>query len=474
MKIMKKNIVIFLVIYIIAFIAIFSCTSTATPNRNEVNTVALEKAIRSSAEQLGVNLTEQVVAIVAFGSGSQVLSEYVIDELSRELVNSRAVTVVERRNLDDVRGELELSLSGNVSDESAQSIGRMLGAQSVITGILTDLGNVYRFSIKSISVESGAILSMPAFNVGKRDERIIHLAGQRGAALASIQSVPIQHTPRVMPRDLAEVFGTTGVTATFNAVSAFLKTCNGRDETRREQITQRIILGDWIDLPRLTVQSGTGGGAINTINIDLGGNGKLLRLIVVGIDSFVKTNGNSPAHIVFQFQNIPVTRRMNSWDDNDYRGSEIRQYLTGNFLRGLIAAGVPEGTLYAPTRNIGYSSARVDSLSDWLWLPTMWELFGFTYFTNENWENKANQARLEYYQESFHRIKYNDLGKAMFWWTSSPVDPHQILDELSWQSNFNTVGPIGHSDLGVPSWPDRYPGEFASRNSGIAPAFCVR
>jgi hypothetical protein len=260
-------------------------------------------------------------------------------------------------------------------------------------------------------------------------------------------------------KDLAEVFGTQGVTATFNAVHAFLQSCNsGSTEGRRERIAQGIIPGDWIDLSHLTVQGDAGGGAINTDNIDLGGHGKLLRLIVVGIDSFAKTNRDTPAHVVFQFQNIPGTRQMNSWNTNygGYKESEMRPYLMGNFLRGLIGAGVPEGVLYAPTRYIangGPGATAADTLTDWLWLPTEWELFGENAYSNKTRETAANQARLEYYESHVQRTKYS--MEAGWWWEASPLDRTE--------SYFCIVDPDGY--------PLNY---WASGVNGVAPAFCVR
>jgi hypothetical protein len=41
--------------------------------------------------------------------------------------------------------ELNLRMSGDVSDESALSIGKFLGADMVITGQLTELGGPYRW-----------------------------------------------------------------------------------------------------------------------------------------------------------------------------------------------------------------------------------------------------------------------------------------------------------------------------------------
>jgi hypothetical protein len=177
---MNYKVIFFWGICFAVSMATFSCVSIGG---NETGTVSLDEAIRASAEQLDSDLVGRKVAVVAFGSGSEALSDYVIDELSRVLVNSRAVTVVDRKDLDKVREELQFNLSGEVSDESAQSIGKMLGAQTVITGTLTDLRNAYRFGVKAINVESAAVESMPGFDVGKRDGQVAHLAGQGNAAV---------------------------------------------------------------------------------------------------------------------------------------------------------------------------------------------------------------------------------------------------------------------------------------------------
>jgi hypothetical protein len=270
-----------------------------------------------------------------------------------------------------------------------------------------------------------------------------------------------QTAPRILPKDLAEVFGVEGVTAAFNAVHAYLQTCNeGSAGGRRERIARRIMLGDWIDLPHLTVQGDGGGGAINTDNTNLGGNGKLLRLIVAGMDSFAATNTDAPAHIVFQFQNVPGGHRMNASDNNSggYRESEMRHYLADNFLRGLVSAGVPEGVLYAPTRYIangGPSASAADALADWLWLPTERELFGRNEYSNETWETTANQARLEYYDGNGQRTKYSSKeGGAEWWWEGSP------------DRGFANCFCIVHDG-------DAAAG-YANAPCGCVPAFCVR
>jgi TolB-like protein len=443
---------------LVFYMTVFSCATTPQTG----GLLSLDGAIAASAEQLGTDLAGRKVAVVAFGSGSEALSEYVMEELSRMLVNSRALTVVDRRELDLVREELRFQLSGEVSDESARSIGKMLGAEAVVSGSITDLGSVYRFSAKAIDVESAVVPSAPAFDIARRDSRTAYLLG--GAAVrresATVQPAGLPQTgQRILPRDLAEVFGVSGVTASFNAVHSFLQTCNGESgEARRERIAQRILLGDWIDLPHLTVQGDAGGGAVDTDNTDLGGNGKLLRLIVVGIDSFAKTNRDAPAHVVFQFQNIPGEHHMNSYDTNagGYKASDMRRYLTGSFLRGLVAAGLPEGVLYAPVRSIanggGDRANAADGLADWLWLPTEWEIRGENVYSNERYETAANQARLEYYDSNLIKKKY-DADSAYWWWLASSGSA----------ATFASVYGHGYADHLI-----------ASTVGGCAPAFCVR
>jgi hypothetical protein len=425
----------------------------------------LDEAIREAAENLEARLEPgSKIALLNFSSPREEFSVYVLDELSGRWVNGGKLVVVDRRNLDLIRQEEQFQLSGEVSDESAQAIGRKLEAEVIVSGSLTNTGGAYRFRVQALEVESAVIAASPAAGISPRDGKTASLLA--GAAPASrLAPAPAAQTgPRVVSKDLAEVFGTQGVTATFNAVHAFLQTCNsGSAEGRRARIAQRILLGDWIDLPHLTVQGDAGGGAINTDNIDLGGNGKLLRLIVAGIDSFAKTNRDAPAHVVFQFQNIPGTHRMNSWATNNggYKQSEMRHYLTGNFLRGLVGAGVPESVLYAPTRYIanngGERATAADALADWLWLPTerdVWEVSGDSWDSERIWETAANQARLEYYEGPLQLKLKHAADNRLWWWAASPYSGSA--------DNFCYVGVL--DTLGTD----------ASTAGGIAPAFCVR
>jgi TolB-like protein len=97
------------------------------------------------------------VAVLSFQSDHPNLSEYLIDDITSGLVNTDLYTVVDRRSLEILAQEMAFQLSGEVSDETALAIGRRLGAQMVISGAITYLGDFYRLRVQAIEVETARI-----------------------------------------------------------------------------------------------------------------------------------------------------------------------------------------------------------------------------------------------------------------------------------------------------------------------------
>ncbi|GHV76376.1 hypothetical protein AGMMS49942_11970 [Spirochaetia bacterium] len=240
-----------------------------------------------------------------------------------------------------------------------------------------------------------------------------------------------------------------------------------------ESVTSKIALGNYIDLPSLTI---TGSGTI--LDQDIGSPGpsyrdRLLRLIVVGINSY-KTGGaaanniGAPDHVVFQFRNGPVLRRMNSSATNvgGYAGSEMQSYLTTYFLPGLIDAGVPENVLWAPKRRVwngffsgeggsGSSNDLVDTIEKKLWLPTVAEMSGGSASSLANYE-ATGQAALGYYTDPISRKKgtIGGITEGIYWLAS----PYKTSCELFCYVTANGV----------------FTGAGANQSLGVAPAFCVK
>jgi len=129
--------------------------------------ISLNEAIQQTAEKISAKLPAQSrVVILSFDSYNTELSNYIMRELAGSLFNNK-IEVADRQSLEYIYRELNFQISGDVSDESAQAIGKFLGAQLVISGVLTDVEDAYRFRTSAIQAETAAFLSVPRFNVRK-------------------------------------------------------------------------------------------------------------------------------------------------------------------------------------------------------------------------------------------------------------------------------------------------------------------
>jgi curli biogenesis system outer membrane secretion channel CsgG len=140
---------------------LLSCATTG----ETLEGVSLAEAIEQSADKITADLPKgSRLAIVAWESPSAGLSEYIMEELAGALVD-RDMEVADRQNLGYVYKELNLQMSGDVSDESARFIDKFLGADIVITGQLTELGGPYRYRASAIHVENATRDSVTRLDV---------------------------------------------------------------------------------------------------------------------------------------------------------------------------------------------------------------------------------------------------------------------------------------------------------------------
>jgi TolB-like protein len=176
-----------LVIFVMCLL-FFSCATRAPAP--SVNTVSLDQVIRAAAAHIESSLEKDVkIAILNFSSSSEEFSGYVLEELSDYLVNSRKLVVVDRRELDLIRQEEQFQMSGDVSDESAQAIGKKLGAQLIVSGSLTDLGGTYRFRIKALNVETAAVEVSSASDLSANEQKLVFLLEGRSSVADGIYQI---------------------------------------------------------------------------------------------------------------------------------------------------------------------------------------------------------------------------------------------------------------------------------------------
>ena len=103
---------------------------------------------------------KQTVAILEFeGRGiSQLEAKTLTDRLMSEMVNTDAVIMVERNQMDEILNEQGFQQSGCTSSECAAEVGALLGVQNMVSGSYGKLGNSYTIDAKMFSVETGATI----------------------------------------------------------------------------------------------------------------------------------------------------------------------------------------------------------------------------------------------------------------------------------------------------------------------------
>ncbi|MCL2763530.1 MAG: penicillin-binding protein activator LpoB [Treponema sp.] len=124
---------------------------------SQTNIQRMEGALTNAAETLIDSMPrDATIAILSIHSDDRLAVEYVIDELEYKLVGARKFQIVDRRRLEQIRREQNFQMSGEVDDNSAISIGNMLGASIVITGDI----NANRLVLRALDVKTAQIVTM--------------------------------------------------------------------------------------------------------------------------------------------------------------------------------------------------------------------------------------------------------------------------------------------------------------------------
>jgi len=186
---MKKFILTMVLVYTVLILVVCTTGSTSTGR-----TVPLDQAIQEAAMNIENRLGKgEKIALLNFSSPSELFSEYVLEELSRYLVNNGKLVVVERRELDLIRQEEQFQLTGEASDESAQAIGKKLGAQIIISGSLTSIGREYLIRIKALAVETAVIAATASSDINPKEKKVKTLLGGIRLVVETVQEdAPIE------------------------------------------------------------------------------------------------------------------------------------------------------------------------------------------------------------------------------------------------------------------------------------------
>jgi hypothetical protein len=131
-----------------------------TPQR-PIGQSTLEAALSAAANVIIAKLPPRTtIAVVSIASRDTESAEFVVDELAYIIVSAGSFKVVDRKSLEAIRSEQDFQTSGEVDDDSAVSIGKLLGANVVITGSISGVGSTRRLRLKALDVMTAEIVAM--------------------------------------------------------------------------------------------------------------------------------------------------------------------------------------------------------------------------------------------------------------------------------------------------------------------------
>lgn len=127
-------------------------------------TPAREEAKRTETPRVIVRGEKVKVGIIEFqnlneDSKKENLGTIFSEMLTTSFVNSEAFKITEREQLQKVAKELQLSQSGIIDVTQAKQVGKMVGADAIVTGSVVKIGGDLRLDARIIDVQSGIILT---------------------------------------------------------------------------------------------------------------------------------------------------------------------------------------------------------------------------------------------------------------------------------------------------------------------------
>jgi TolB-like protein len=178
---LKKTIIGFITIFLVTFFQ----TSCLYAYEREINAMAstLATAIK--------NHGKKVIAVIDFTDlegNTNELGRFVAEELSSDLmVAAKGFDIVDRNHLKSILTENKLSMSGLVDPNTIKKLGKIAGADTLVTGSLTPFGDSVRISCKAIDTSTAKVIGVAKGDIAKTAAIANMLKGKTGDGKPSVE-----------------------------------------------------------------------------------------------------------------------------------------------------------------------------------------------------------------------------------------------------------------------------------------------
>ncbi|MGA3209294.1 MAG: FlgO family outer membrane protein [Syntrophales bacterium] len=115
--------------------------------------------------KVSVQVPKKTIAVVDFeviGGNRKEKGRVVLEGLTSALIDTGQFIVVERTKLQPIMNEIQLSLSGMTKRDADGMAGKLLSADLILTGTLTDLQEEWEINLRILNVRTGQALSSVA------------------------------------------------------------------------------------------------------------------------------------------------------------------------------------------------------------------------------------------------------------------------------------------------------------------------
>jgi len=127
-----------------------------TIDRNAGVPEALAKAAKDAIKNIPA---KSIIAVVYISTEDKAIANYIADELEYLWVMEGYI-LCDRNQLDILRQEQNLQLSGEVDDDSAVSIGKFLGADVIATGKIEGDNRLRRLRLRLLDTQTAQVIGV--------------------------------------------------------------------------------------------------------------------------------------------------------------------------------------------------------------------------------------------------------------------------------------------------------------------------
>jgi len=173
---------------------LFAFLICTTGFAQDLKPIASALAVRISASGY------KTVAVVDFtdleGNVTQ-LGRFLAEEISVDLTEaSKGFEVIERTHLKIIVQEHKLSETGLIDPQTAKKVGQIAGADALVTGTITPLGDTVRLAVKVIDTQTAKMIAASSENIPKTPAVAALLNEQTGgrAVISSTSPGPSENS----------------------------------------------------------------------------------------------------------------------------------------------------------------------------------------------------------------------------------------------------------------------------------------